>query len=420
MLQPKLDWLKSILPKAKFASDLPEQLTGISIDSRTIKKGELFVAICGDNFDGHKFIQAAVENGAGAVLSKTTVDDPLKALHTIAREHLKSLPCTKAALTGSAGKTTTKEMVRTILNAEFGHDKIFVSAGNLNNHLGVPLQALEVTEHHTIALFEMGMSHLGEIKLLCEIVHPTIALITNIGTAHQGNFEHVDQIAQAKGELFQSLDINDVAIINSHDQQCIQQGNQCRAKMVAFADHDCPAEMPLLGAHNRRNGAAALALAWALGADKKKAEASLTHVKPVPGRLSKSIMDGITLIDDTYNANPESMRAAIRVLRDEKGERHIAVLGEMLELGPKAADIHKQIGAFAAKHKVDVLFACGNYREDLKKGAIEVGMDPSRIQVAEDSVGLKSMIQDIIRSGDVVLFKGSRGAKMERAIPHSR
>lgn len=425
MLHPKLSWLKSILPHAKFGPDLPEEFSGISIDSRTITSGELFIAIQGDNFDGHDFIEAALEKGAVGIVGSTApssdravlVEDTLAALHTIAREHLKSLPCIKAALTGSAGKTTTKEMVRTILEAEFGVDKIFVSAGNFNNHIGVPLQAFNVTELHQIALFEMGMNHLGEIKTLCGIVHPTIALITNIGTAHRGNFNSLEEIAEAKGEIFASLGINDVAIVNSHDSKCIEQANQSRAKMIAFNDHDCPADMPLLGRHNRRNAAAALALAWALGADKKKAEASLSKAKAVQGRLSKSIQNGITIIDDTYNANPESMRAAIKTLMDIDGSRHIAVLGEMLELGNKAADIHQKLGSFCAKSKVDMLLACGAYADSVLEGAVKGGMDPHAINIALDSEALAPTVKERIQSGDVVLFKGSRGARMELSIP---
>ncbi len=419
-----------------------------STDTRTLKPGDIFVAIQGDNFDGHDFVEEAFQKGASWAIVRddyawnraniTRVSDTLKALQDLAHEHLLKMPAKRVALTGSAGKTTTKELIAVALRACLGEKAVFVSSGNQNNHLGLPLSALKVTPEHKIAVFEMGMNHFGEIALLAKIAQPHIGLITNIGSAHAGNLGGPEGIAKAKAELFEALTEKDMGIVNADDPRCVREADlKLKAKKLSFGkaswadvrilDDAKPVfsyqgqtvsvNFPLLGQHNVQNAGGALAVAMALGLDFKQAALGLEQVKPVKGRLQKQVLpNGAILLDDTYNANPESMEAGLTVLAGFEGRRKIAVLGDMAELGDSAEDKHHALGAACAQKKIDLLFACGTHAKHYGEGAFEAGFPMGNFAWAPDSAALGQLAAAQIQPNDVIWVKGSRIMKMELAV----
>lgn len=432
----------------------------ISIDTRTLQKGETFIAIKGEDLDGHDYVEKAFALGAKAAVVKSDyvvpahlagqtfyfVNDTLVALQDLAREHLKRMPAQRIALTGSSGKTTTKELTRCALAACLGDDAVIATAGTFNNHIGLPLSALKVRKEHKAAVFELGMNHFGEISFLAQIVRPHVGLIINMGTAHAEFLGGPDGVAKAKAELFENLSTDAIAIVNIDDPRCQREAESkvhskrfnfgkapwadLRLKSVqtldptrsrisfSYQNRVVEIELPMPGVHNALNATAALAVACAMGLDFETAAKGLQDIQGVKGRLFHHQMkDGGVLIDDSYNANPESMEAGLNVLASyAHAPRRIAVLGEMAELGEKAFDLHRSIGALLAHKNVDLLFTCGKNAMAYNEGAIAEGFDRSRIVWAENSEALAPKVFEVAKSTDVIFVKGSKSTKMGKVV----
>ena len=419
-------------------------LAGVSTDSRSIGPGELFVALRGESFDGHDYVEAALGRGAAAALvsrevgtssslPKIIVGDTLIALGQLAKNWRSRFTIPMIALTGSNGKTTVKEMLRAILAAHAGSSAaVLATEGNLNNHIGVPLMMLRLNTAHRYAVFEMGMNHLLEIDYLTGLVQPGVALIIMAGTAHIGELGSREAIAQAKGEILAGLPAHGTAVINMHDRF----GQYWRdlageRKVIGFGvlpEDDVVGEfspetltilhagdaitvhLHVAGEHNQRNALAAAAAALAVGVPLVTIGEGLEDFEGVAGRLRSYEGHGnATIIDDTYNANPDSVRAAIDVLKARRGKR-LLVLGDMGELGPAARDMHSEIGIYAKHANLDGVFALGKLTE-----ATVMAMGASGWHF--DSIdGLVEEVLPRLAPNVTVLVKGSRFMKMERVV----
>lgn len=412
-------------------------IAAVAIDSRRLKPGELFVAISGQRFDGHDFIAAAAAAGAaGALVQRAddwglphiVVDDTRLALGRLARALRLRLPVRLVGVTGSNGKTTVKEMTASILR-RLG--PALHTEGNLNNDLGVPLTLLRLDRSHVFGVIEMGASHAGEIDYLARLAVPDVGVVTNAGPAHLAGFGSVDGVARAKGELFAALPEHGVAVINADDPYAaLWRGLAGARRVIDFGLASAAAvtaerivgsrfllrvdtgrvevELPLPGRHNVMNALAAAAAATALGAPLEAVAEGLAATPRVKGRLNW--LDGIggaRLLDDTYNANPNSLRAALEVLAAEPGERWLA-LGDMSELGPQARELHARVGEWARELGVSRLFAVGPLAAE---AARVFGPDGEHFP---DKGALVTAVREGLRPGVAVLIKGSRVMGMEQ------
>lgn len=441
-------------------------------DSRAVRRGDLFVALAGERFDGHRFVDAAFRIGAvGAIVQAGSwesvphptspipggrsrrpkapadmpllmVPDSLLAFQQLAAHYRSRFHIPFVAVTGSNGKTTTKEMVALVL-AERG--TVLKTEGNLNNRIGVPQTLFRLTPRHGAAVVEMGVDRRGQTTRLCEIAKPTIGLITNIGPDHLEFFGSLEVSAQAKGELLDLLPEDGAVVLNADDAyfgylaaraRCrvlsfgLTAGAQVRAQDVApdprgqtfqlmLPDRARGTRVLLLahGAHNLSNALAAAAVGHALGLSGAAIARGLGRFKPAAMRSQVKVWKGLRIINDCYNANPASMKAAITLLAElAAGGRSIAVLGDMLELGPEARAFHREVGAYLAGQGIAHLVACGTLGRDLAEGARKSGMAPERIREAPDSLAAGELLRDFVQAGDVVLVKASRGMQMERVI----
>ena len=421
-------------------------LTGVSTDSRAVKAGNLFVALIGEHFDGHAFVARAAASGAAAALVSRTVTDAAipqilvadtrLALGHLAQQWRRRFQIPVLALTGSNGKTTVKEMLRSILIAHLGSpDAVLATEGNLNNDIGVPQMMLRLNANHQMAIFELGMNHLNEIDYLTRLVEPDVALVIMAGTAHIGELGSREAIAQAKGEIYGGLKPEGIAVVNMHDRfgtywrglagnrRVISFGVSPdddvlatfgpapdSALTIAFKGTEIEVRLQVLGSHNQRNALAAAAGAIALGVPLPAIKTGLEAFKGVAGRLQ--IFRGhnlATIIDDTYNANPDSVKAAIAVLARLPSPR-ILVLGDMGELGLDAAAMHTDIGTSARAAGIDSLCATG----DLMRGAVRAfGNGAEHFPEIE---ALVNAIKPRLTASTHVLVKGSRFMKMERVV----
>jgi UDP-N-acetylmuramoyl-tripeptide--D-alanyl-D-alanine ligase len=423
-------------------------ITGVSTDSRTIRPGELFVPLRGPNFDGHDFLIRALRNGAAACLSEEViagfqvpviqVEDTLQALGEIARGIRRRFSGPVAAITGSSGKTTTKEMLAHILSLTGPGLK---SQGNFNNLIGLPLTLFGLKEEHCWAVLEMGMSARGEISRLAEIGQPTVGLITNVGLAHLETLHGLDGVARAKGELFAALGPGCTAVINADDERVaaipvangvrrllygLSPAAEIRAENI-LAEPDkvrfkllLPAGgfevvLHVVGRFNVANALAAAAVATVLDVSAEQIVKGLEQFRPIAGRMQVALMEnGTILIEDTYNANPISMEAALQALDEMNGGgRRIAVLGDMLELGAASAQLHRQLGNTAAR-RCDLLVLLGEQAEQVAEGAREGGLANDRIRLVDNHEQAVEFLTKIIAPQDRLLLKGSRGMRMER------
>lgn len=423
------------------------EISGIATDSRAVAPGELFIALRGPTFDGHNYITDAAVKGARAVLCdhlvaeqslpQIVVTDTLRALGDIAAfwRHRFQLPV--AAITGSSGKTTTKEMLAAILARTAPGLK---TAGNFNNLIGLPLTLFQLTRADQWAVLEMGMSERGEIARLTEIAAPTVGVITNVAPAHLLTMKSLGGIARAKGELFAALQPGSLAVINLDDERVaaipVANGVQRRTYGLAaaadvraeeirpegaevrFSLHAAgearPIRLPVPGRHNVSNALAAATAALGMGRSLDDIVSGLETFSPAKGRMETTLLnDGIILIEDTYNANPLSVKAALIALDEMGGSgERIAVLGDMLELGESSAELHREVGEFAAEH-CDRLFLFGPESRETAAGAHSAGMAAVRIShYASHSEAAQALIQSA-RPGARILIKGSRGMKME-------
>jgi UDP-N-acetylmuramoyl-tripeptide--D-alanyl-D-alanine ligase len=467
-LQLSREFLTTALQRrgAQIGDSVPTEVSGVGTDTRALEAGCLFVALVGENFDGHDYCRDALVEGAAAALVQRDrvpaphiedprfilVDDTLLALQDLAQAHLDRLQLKKVCLTGSSGKTTAKELIASALRAVFGENGVLATQGNFNNHIGLPLTLLRGRAHHQVAVLEMGMNHFGEIARLAEIAPPDVGLITNIGSAHAGNLGGIEGVAKAKGELFAALPRGAAAVINAEDARVVaqaevhgvekrvtfgrgagvdvritnvqthlpsRQGPQHGSLSVTFELHGdtFKTEIPLEGEHNAENAAAALAVAHALKLNPGRAVSGMARVRGVAGRMKSMLApSGAVLIDDTYNANPDSMRAGLRSLLAYEDKRRVAVLGEMLELGDVAHAAHRALGKSLVEAGIAQLFVCGPLGKAIGDGAREAGLSDENVAWAEHSKALVAPVRAALRGDEVVLIKGSRGSRMEHVV----
>ncbi len=436
-------------------ADAGLEIEAIGIDTRRLPRGALFVAIPGAHFDGHDFLGDAQASGAEAcVVRKGTrvpkgivpveVDDTVKALGDMAswwRGRFK-VPC--VAITGSNGKSTTKEMASAIVEAT---GPILKTEGNFNNLIGLPLTVFRWDDDHAAAILEMGMNAPGEIRRLTEIARPDVGLITNVTAAHLEKLHTVEAVAHAKGELFEAMGDHGVAVINAEDRWVREMSSMHGGEKISFGmRNDCDVKflhmetdgwdgmdlaisireeehrvrLPVPGAHNVMNALAAVAVGVALGIDGREAVKRLAEFRPMSMRFERvQLSNGVRVVNDSYNANPESMRAAFRTVGSAKRSgRFVAALGDMLELGEQSAELHRRIGEDAAAMGVGGLFLIGDFAQVVAEGAQAGGLPESSILICEDVDQLCREVEEGIKAGDVLLVKGSRGMKMERLVDY--
>jgi UDP-N-acetylmuramoyl-tripeptide--D-alanyl-D-alanine ligase len=433
--------------------------TGVSTDSRSIARGDLFVALKGPSFDGHDFIEQVHDKGAvGALVAQDSgvklqeaafplilVPDTRAGLGRLAAHWRRRFNIPMVAVTGSNGKTTVKEMIALILRRAVGQgmqpddpDRVLATEGNLNNDIGVPLMLLRLRESHRYAVIEMGMNHSGEIAYLTRLTRPHAAVITNAGQAHVGEVGSLDAIARAKGEIFEGLDPDGIAIINADDpyaplwrnlmgnREVLDFGLTGNPRVTVRYPHDfLHGELELVlpggvehmslqvpGEHNIRNALAAAAATVAMGVGARAIASGLSAFPGVKGRMQqKRGLCGATLIDDSYNANPDSVRAALAVLAKAEGEK-ILVLGDMGELGESTKDFHERIGEEARIAGIDRLVTLGEFSAYTAQKFGEGALHFKKIEE------LITEIENLLRPGVTLLIKGSRFMQMERVVKH--
>lgn len=428
-------------------------VSGYSIDSRTVNEGELFFAVRGERLDGHDFVTQALDRGAAAaVVSRARVatlpdavlavplliaEDPLTALQALAAHVRRQWGRRVVAITGSAGKTTTKEAVAAALGAKFN---VLKSRGNLNNGFGLPLQLLRLEPEHEFAVVEMGMNHAGEIAALARIAGPDWGVVTNIGTAHIENFADGQAgIARAKLELIAALPANGVAFLNCADPYLSQFGRDFIGRVVYFGDGPCAdpqyfeatediaglhfkfrageregtLTLRLLGAHNAANALAGLAVALEAGVQLDDAVAALEKLTAGDKRGQLIEIGGATILNDSYNSNPEALRSMIRTLAARPARRRILVAGEMLELGEHGSALHADCGRAAAAAGLDLVAGVQGNAVHLAAAACIGGVGSLFLPDAEAA---GQWLRENLQPGDVVLVKGSRGVHLERVI----
>ncbi|MGA8739699.1 MAG: UDP-N-acetylmuramoyl-tripeptide--D-alanyl-D-alanine ligase [Terracidiphilus sp.] len=428
-------------------------VTGYSIDSRTVAPGDLFFAVRGERLDGHDYVAAALERGAvAAVVSRAKAallpdavlavpllitEDPLVALQELAAHVRRRWGRRVIAITGSAGKTTTKEAIAATLAAKFN---VLKSQGNLNNAFGLPLQLLRLQPEHEYAVVEMGMNHLGEIAALARIASPDWGVVTNVGTAHIENFtEGQAGIARAKYELIAALPTAGVAFLNCSDPYVSQFGRDFHGKVVYFGigpcgdpaildvkedisglnvhfragEHDGTFKLGLLGEHNAQNAMAGLAVALEAGVPLDATIAALESLTPGSKRGEVLEIGGATILNDSYNSNPEALRSMIHTLATRPTQRRILIAGEMLELGEHAPKLHAAAGKEAADVGIDIVVGVRGNAQHLAAAACLCGVASIFLPDAQTA---GEWLAKNLQPGDVVLVKGSRGVQLERAI----
>ena len=426
----------------------------LSTDSRNLEPDSLFVALKGEHFDGNDFIDDAIARGAAVVVCTRgraldregvafiEVEDTLRALGDIAAAHRRRFHIPLVAITGSNGKTTTKELLSSILKVAYGADRVLATRGNLNNLIGLPLTLARLSSAHSAAVVEMGMNAFGEIARMTEIAAPTVGLITCVGSAHLEGVGSIEGVARAKGELFAGLPPDAVAVVNVDDPLVTRVAESFHGRKLGFGrDGDVRAgnveplavdrtrfhlvtdtavadvEIPLAGRHNVANALAASAAAMAIGIDLKTVAEGLKQVVPPPMRLAaERLVNGVALVNDAYNANPSSLRAAVDAMADVVPERLIVVLGEMLELGERSGELHEAAGRHVGGVRPVLLCALGAHARELCDGAVAGGLAREKAVVVDSHEAAADAVAAAWRTGDLVLVKGSRGAQMERVV----
>jgi UDP-N-acetylmuramoyl-tripeptide--D-alanyl-D-alanine ligase len=415
---------------------------GVTADSRAVQPGELFVALRGPNFDAHDFVEAARKAGAVALLvdheldcalPQLVVQDTLRALGQLAAYWRSQLTLPVIAVTGSNGKTTVKEILRSIFS-QLGDT--LATRGNLNNHIGVPLTLLSINKQHNAAVIEMGANHVGEISCLTAMARPDVALINNAAAAHLEGFGSLEGVARAKGEIFEGLGKEGVAIINADDQfaplwrelakdnkqltfgleqpaavSCHWQGDGSGNRLsVRTPEGEFSCVLKLLGRHNVMNALAATAAAIAARVELPVIAAGIEAINAVPGRLElKPGINGARIIDDTYNANPNSLRAGLDVLAACAGRKYL-VLGDMGELGENSIELHQQAGADATRLGIDRVYTLGGFSQEAAQAFGKNGQHFEDVDLLVKSI-MPQLAQDV-----TVLVKGSRMMRMERVV----
>ena len=437
------DILKMTGAEASFEIDENARVCNVSNDSRDIKEDTIYAAIVGERLDGHDFARAALENGAiAAIVEKRVtekdilVKDTRRALKDIAMGYRSRFDIPFLAVTGSSGKTTTKDMLYFAVSES---RKTLRNLGNLNSEIGLPMTVFNLDESHECAVLEMGMYVQGEIDYLAEIVKPHFAIITNVGVAHIQSAGSRENILKAKMEIANYMTQSDVLLINGDNDmlqtvdtgaikpsvykygleehndirlisyETTESGMKIRADILGKITEY---EIPTLGIHNIYNSLSVMGLCSLMGLDMKKSAEGIRKYQPSKYRMEIKSVSGKTLIEDFYNANPDSLRASIETFRQMQGERKVAVLADMLELGEISEKEHMNAG-IQASEIFDVIICIGSDAKYIGKGAIENGFDKGRVYYFANNEEAVSEINSILRPGDAVLMKGSRGMKLE-------
>lgn len=430
-------------------------------DSGKVRKGSVFVALKGEKFDGHDFLREALRHGAACLIvhkrpavsrlkKETTViqvRDTLRALGDLAHYRRETVAPKVLAITGSNGKTTTKEMVAAILERAsiWGRSlkgRVLKTEGNFNNLVGLPLTLLRLRGAERVAVVELGTSRPGEIRRLTEIADPDIGLITSVAPAHLAGLNSLAGVAREKGELFRAMNPRGLAVVNLDDPWVRRLGKKFTGEKIAYGrggevrgesrkslgakgtrftlrvgGERKRIRLQLSGEHNFANAVAAAAMACGLGADLRAVREGLQAVRPFPMRMTLERWNGIGIINDAYNANPASMEAALKTLAEMKaGREKMAVLGDMLELGGESAERHLELGKQAARYRIDRLYLLGKRAPQVKRGALLGGMEKERVTIGKNHRNIARMIHLQAKRGDWLLFKGSRGMKMEKVL----
>jgi UDP-N-acetylmuramoyl-tripeptide--D-alanyl-D-alanine ligase len=426
--------------------------TGISIDSRSVAPGDLFVAIKGPNHDGHDFVPQALEKAAGALVSREmpvplgrtliVVPDTLAALQQMARHLREARKLTVVAITGSVGKTTTKEITAGVLSKRFRTGR---SKGNFNNTIGCPLEVVRLDETAEVAVLEMGMSTPGELRLLSELLTPDVAIVTAVAPVHLANFASLDDIMEAKGEILAGVASKGTYVANADDPRSLKIGTRHGGKVVTYglsgADelyatatdiHEgagetsftlrlgterAHVELPLPGRHNVSNFLAAAAIGGVLGMHAAEVAAAAPSLAAARHRGEvRDLPDGGLLYDDTYNSSPAALAAAFEAfLAAARARRKVAVVGEMLELGLESARFHREAGKKLAG-KCDVLVAVRGDASNVAEGAREGGMSADAVSFAPDTAAATELVKKLKRPGDALFVKGSRGVGLDKLV----
>jgi UDP-N-acetylmuramoyl-tripeptide--D-alanyl-D-alanine ligase len=427
-----------------------EVVRNLNTDSRTVRPGELFVALRGEKFDGHRFTEDAVNRGAIGVVIEANwtgkvppsfallrVPDTLLAYQQIAAQYRRSLGIKVVAITGSNGKTSTKDFTASVLSRRYHVTK---TAGNFNNHVGLPRTILQASIKDEVGVWEIGMNHPGEIAPLAQIARPDIAIITNIGVAHIEFMGSQEAIAQEKGDLAASLGAEGTLILHSADEfaQRIAQRTNARVMFAGIDEgevqardiaqtangaefellegaHRCHAVLPVPGLHMVQNALLAVAAGRLFGVSLEECAAGLISAPLTKARLQIKTIHGVQFIDDSYNANPDSTKAALRTLAElEAGGRRFAVLGQMLELGRESRRGHQEVGELAASLGIDCLIAIGRDSAEIAAGAESAGLATSKVVSGPEEAA--DLLCENAHPGDLVLVKGSRSARTERVL----
>lgn len=429
-----------------------EKIKGVSIDSRTIQKGNLFIAIKGEKHDGHKFIAQSFKNGAILAIAEENkivdqniaglpviaVKDGRKALYDLALWYRKKFDLPTVAITGSNGKTTTKEMVTAVLSEKY---KVLKTPKSYNNLIGIPLTLFEIEPKTEVLVLELGMSSPGEIAKLTKLTKPDWGVITNIGPAHLEFMKSLENIAKAKFELLDNMESDKTLVLNADDKYLSKKIKKEKRRVLTFAIEN-PADfkassiglnangqphfkvnnktiinLNILGKHNIYNALVAFALGREFKISENSIKKNLEHYKPAHLRMEITKIRGINLINDAYNANPVSMQCALETLVQMKTQgRKIAVLGDMLELGEKSKQLHTKIGQKAGELGIDYLLLKGDFSKAIADAASQKGLSRNRIKTFENNSQISSWLLDNLKIKDTVLFKASRRMEFEKIV----
>ncbi|MBI4557474.1 MAG: UDP-N-acetylmuramoyl-tripeptide--D-alanyl-D-alanine ligase [Candidatus Hydrogenedentes bacterium] len=443
-----MNWSYSLADLAKIIGAEPPAKSvvfqSISTDTRTLCPGDLFFALSGARFDGASFVPDAFAKGACAAVSSRpsengpvlVVSEPLRALQVFAAHHRRRWKIPVLAITGSCGKTMSKDLVAAVLSSKY---RVVKTQGNLNNEIGCPLSLLQLNGESQFAVIEMGANHLGEVARLCALARPTESAITMIAPAHLEGFGTLANVARAKAEIVESLPVDGTFYVNADDPRCVAIGQRFSGKKVRFGHsgevvleacefvsaeelrlHVAPVGELRLPLQSRAHATNVL-LAVAVGVNHgiTEFEGPLRAAGAASTRMKVLRVGPLEILDDTYNANPASMAAALHALMERPGHgTRIAVLGDMWELGAAAGDLHRDLGRLAGKLGVQHLFATGRYACDTIAGAGEVSLDHA--EIVSDHQTAANAVRAVAQPGDVLLVKGSRIARMEQVIAQLR
>ncbi len=460
--EPKIPWTTAeILEATKgdlLCGDIKHTFEGVSIDSRTISANELFIAIKGNVYDGHSFVSNVITGGVrGLIISKDEIRDPAgtdwqdkgivcvvvsdttKALGDLASFNRRRTDVSVVAITGSNGKTTTREMTASVVSTRY---KTLSTKGNFNNEIGLPLTLLDLKNSHQWAVLELGTNRPGEIDRLGEICIPDIGVITNIGFSHLEGLGSIEGVMNAKGELLKRIKPKGTAVLNADDSRVLYLSTKTSRKVLYFGlsedarikaldvnetttgisftlvlpEERIPIELRVHGGFMVSNALAAASVGYIIGLSSEEIKAGLEYFQPVKGRMNIFDVRGVHIIDDTYNANPDSMEAAIRILSSLKGNsRGILVAGDMLELGEHAESMHRKIGAMSARSNIARLYITGEFAEAVANGACKEDKNSMEIFIGAREEILEDLKKSLL-PGDWVLVKGSRAMGMEKIV----